>query len=315
MGISRECLSGIGAWLEERTAGAPYGCLVLFRGKVARAWFGGGFRERSLFEIGSVRKSFNSAIVGESLARGEISLDLKAGDVWPEIAEISGNPADRNITLHQLMSSTSGWLAGDPPGTRFRYNNAAFTAAERVVARALGLPNDEIAPEVERRFKMPLAATSWRVYHWARPFTPEDIENAGPKLAIDSTLEDLTKWGQVWLDEELWRGQQLIPGRWVRRATRLAHPGMPGLSYGYNWFINSGRALWPEAPEDSFGHPGFGAFKPTGVPSRAYLWVCPSLSVVAAVVSDVPTGFGSDFLDVPNRITAEWISRIAGAFQ
>jgi CubicO group peptidase (beta-lactamase class C family) len=282
---------------------------------LAAAWYGGGFDEGSLFEIGSIRKSFNSAIVGQALERGEFTLDLRAGDVWPEIAEISGNPADRNLTLHQLMSGTSGWLAGDPPGSSFRYNNAAFTAAERVVARALRLPKDEIAPEVERRYKIPLGATSWRVYHWARPFTPDDIGNAGPKLAIDSTLEDLTKWGQLWLDEGLWRGQRLIPTSWIHRATQCANPGMPGPSYGYNWFTNAGRALWPAAPEDSFGHAGFGTFKPTEVPSRAYLWVCPSLAVVAAVVADATTGFADDFLDVPNTITAEWISRITQVFQ
>ncbi len=308
-------LSEIRVWLEEKTADRPFGCLILHCGEVAAAWYDGGFDEGSIFEIGSIRKSFNSAIVGQALQRGEIALDLRAGDVWPEIVEISGNPADGNLTLHQLMSGTSGWLVGDPPGSCFRYNNAAFTAAERVAARALRFPRDEIAAEVERRFKIPLGTTSWRLCHWARPFTPNDIENAGPKLAIDSTLKDLATWGQLWLDKGLWRGQRLIPKSWVDRATQCANPGIPGPPYGYNWFTNAGWALWPGAPEDSYGHAGFGTFKPTEVPSRAYLWVCPSLSIVAAVVSDVTTGFGTDFLSVPNTITAAWISRITEVFQ
>ncbi len=308
-------LSGVRAWLQEKTAGGPYGCLILHSGELAAAWYDAGFDEGSLFEIGSIRKSFNSALVGQALERREITLDLRAGDTWPEIAEISGRSADRNLTLHQLMSGTSGWLVGDPPGSCFRYNNAAFTAAERVVARALRLPRDEIAPEVERRFKIPLGATSWRVYHWARPFAPDDIENAGPKLAIDSTLEDLASWGQLWLDEGLWRGQRLIPKSWTHMATECANPDIPGPSYGYNWFTNAKRALWPSAPEDSFGHPGFGTFKPTEAPSRAYLWVCRRLAVVAAVVADATTGIADDFLDVPNTLTAEWICRIAEVFQ
>lgn len=307
-------LSQIKEWIEGRIKERPYGCLVLHRGRIAAAWYGGGFAPDSLFEIGSIRKSFNSALVGLGLERGDIHLGLKAGDVWPEIATISGDPRDRDITLHQLLSGTSSWLTPDPPGTVFRYNNAAFTAAEQVVAHAYRLPNDEIAGEVVRRFKIPLQAESWRVYHFERPFTPDDIENPGPKLAIDSTLEDLVKWGQLWLDGGMWQGRRLIPEGYIRLATNRVNPDMPGPPYGYNWFLNAGGLLWPEAPADSYGHAAFGTFKPSEKESRAYLWICPSLEVVAAMVTDVTVGLANDFLDVPNGLTAEWIGRLASAF-
>jgi CubicO group peptidase (beta-lactamase class C family) len=301
-------------WIEDRTSGRPYGCLVLRRGQVAAAWYGGGIAPDSLFEIGSIRKSFNSALVGLALERGELSLDLKAGDAWPEIAEISGSPRDRGITLHQLLSGTSGWLTPEPPGMGFRYNNAAFTAAERVVARVLGLPGDAIAPEVERRFKIPLAAWSWRVYHFDRVFTADNLENPGPKLAIDSTLEDLVKWGRLWLDGGRWQDRRLIPEQYIRLATSRVNPALAGPPYGYNWFLNADRLLWPDAPADSYGHAGFGTFKPSDTESRAYLWICPSLQLVAAMVTDVTVGFANDFLDIPNGLTAAWIGRVAAAF-
>lgn len=300
-------------WIEERTAGEPYGCLIRHGGELVAAWYGGGFTAESLFEIGSIRKSFNSALVGLALERGEIDLGLKAGDVWPEIAAFSGDPRDREITLHQLLSGTSGWLTPDPPGSAFRYNNAAFTAAERVVARALRLPKDEIAPEVEGRFKVPLKTDSWKVYHFARCLTPEDIENPGPKLAIDSTLADLVTWGQLWLNNGSWGTQQLIPAAHVRRATSRVSPKIAGPPYGYNWFLNADRLLWPGAPADSYGHAGWGTFKPSECESRAYLWICPSLETVAALVTRVSVGFANDFLEVPNRLTAEWIGRVASA--
>lgn len=306
-------LTRVKAWIEQTTGDRPYGCLLVHRGEPVAAWYGGGITRDSLFEIGSIRKSFNSALVGWALERGEISLDLKAGQVWPEIAELSGDPRDREITLHQLLSGTSGWLTPDPPGAVFRYNNAAFTAAERVVARVLGLGNDEIAPEVVRQFKVPLQAESWRVYHFARKFTPEDIENPGPKLAIDSTLEDLVLWGEVWRNHGRWQGSRLIPAAHVRRATRWVNPGLAGPPYGYNWFLNVDRRLWPDAPTDSFGHAGFGTFKPSETESRAYLWICPSLEVVAAMVTEVSVGFANDFIEVPNGLTAEWIGRVASA--
>ena len=88
---------------------------------------------------------------------------------------------------------------------------------------------------------------------------------------------------------------------------------IPGAYYGYNWFVNAQKSLWPEAPENSYGHAGFGTFKPSGMESRAYLWICPSLDVVAAIVADITAGFANDFLEVPLGLTAEWVGRIVKA--
>jgi CubicO group peptidase (beta-lactamase class C family) len=316
VGMSSERLSQTKDWIEQKAGKTPYGCLILRNGKVAAEWYGGGFSAESLFEIGSIRKSFNSALIGIGLEEEKIDLidlNVRAVDVWSDITKISGDPADETITLHQLVSGTSGWLTPDPPGKTFVYNNAAFTAAERVVAAIYGLAGDQIAPQVVRKFKIPLEAESWKVYHFERKFTPQDIENPGPKLAIDSNLRDLIKWGYLWLEKGIWDGKELIPREYVSVATNLVNPQITNACYGYNWFINSENALWPDAPEDSYGHAGFGTFKPSEKESRAYLWICPSLNIVAAIVADVSVGFANDFLDVPLGITAEWIGRIVYA--
>ncbi len=313
LGMSSEALAQTKDWIEDKTKKTPYGCLILRNGKIAAEWYGGGYSAESLFEIGSIRKSFNSALIGIGIKEGKIDLNVRAGDVWPEITEISGDKADAAITLHQLVSGTSGWLTPDPPGKKFMYNNAGFTAAERVVARIYGLADDEIAPEVVEKFKIPLEAKSWKVYHFEREFTSEDIENPGPKLAIDSNLRDLVKWGYLWHERGVWDGKELIPREYVRVATSLVNPQITNAYYGYNWFVNSENALWPGAPQDSYGHAGFGTFKPSESESRAYLWICPSLNIVAAIVADVSAGFANDFLDIPLGITAEWIGRIVHA--
>jgi CubicO group peptidase (beta-lactamase class C family) len=278
---------------------------------VVAEWYGGGFGEESLFEIGSIRKSFNSALIGWGLEEGRIDLEVKAYEVWPELLQIGGQEKDRQITLHHLAGGTSGWLTSDPPGTRFLYNNAAFTAAERVVARLNGFPNDEIAAEVIRRFRTPLEANSWRVYHFPNVFDAGNIDNPGPKLAIDSTLRDLSIWGELWLNGKQRDGKQLIPNAWLKKACSRVNDYLTPCTYGYNWFLNHDRTLWPQAPEDSFGHAGWGTFQSSGEESRAYLWVCPSLDTVAVMVTDAEVGFANDFLEVPMGLTAEWIGRVA----
>jgi CubicO group peptidase (beta-lactamase class C family) len=313
LGMSVERLSQTRQWIEDKTGKTPYGCLILRNGMVAAQWYGGGFFPESLFEIGSIRKSFNSALIGNLIKEGRIDLNVKAVDQWPAIVDISADKADEAITLHQLVSGISGWMTPDAPGKTFRYNNAAFTAAERVVAGMCGWANYQIAPEIIKRFKIPLAAESWVISHWERPFAADDFENPGPKLAIDSNLPDLIKWGYLWLKKGLWEGRELIPADYVERATGLVNPEIPNAYYGYNWFVNTKKKLWPDAPEDSYGHAGWGTFKPSGDESRAYLWICPSLDMVAAIVAHVSVGFANDFLDVPMGVTAEWIGRIVGS--
>jgi hypothetical protein len=80
-------------------------------------------------------------------------------------------------------------------------------------------------------------------------------------------------------------GGELIPGHCIELATQQTNPNVPGARYGYNWFVNAGQSLWPDAPQDAYGHPRNGTFKPSEEPSRTYLWVCPSLDIVAAVVA------------------------------
>lgn len=306
VGMSEAGLDKTKHWIERQTGQGPYGCLIVRHGSIVAEWYGGGFSAQSLFEIGSIRKSFNSALIGLGIQERNIGLNARAADWWPELIALSGDPADGAITLHQLASAVSGWLTPDSPGTVFRYSNAAFTAAERVVARMYRLPGDEIAPEVIKRFQIPLEAHSWNVYHFAREFTSES-GNPGPKLAIDSNLRDLVNWGLLWLNRGVCDGEELIPGDYVELATQRVNPNVPGAYYGYNWFVNAGQSLWPDAPPDAYGHPGNGSFKPSEEPSRTYLWICPSLDIVAAIVAHPSAGFANDYLRVPQALTAEWV--------
>jgi CubicO group peptidase (beta-lactamase class C family) len=125
----------------------------------------------------------------------------------------------------------------------------------------------------------------------------------------------LVKWGYLWLSSGSWDGKELIPKDYVHLATQQVNPEIPNTYYGYNWFVNAKKALWPDAPQESYGHAGFGTFKPLEEQSRAYLWICPSLDIVAAIVTDDSVGFANDHLQVPQVLTAEWIGRIVHSLE
>lgn len=62
--------------------------------------------EYSLFEIGSVSKTFTGVLGGDTLARGEINLDDSVRRYWPALAASKWN----NISLLQLATYTAGGL-------------------------------------------------------------------------------------------------------------------------------------------------------------------------------------------------------------
>ena len=67
-------------WIERQTGGGTYGCLIVRHGAIVAEWYGGGFSARSLFEIGSIRKSFNSALIGIGTREGLVDLTARAAD-------------------------------------------------------------------------------------------------------------------------------------------------------------------------------------------------------------------------------------------
>jgi hypothetical protein len=300
-------LDSLRPWWTEFTNAQRSGLLVWHRGQIVAEWYGGGLTADSRFEIGSLRKSFNSALVG---AKG-LDVSARAFDVWPEIHTHTGREKDKAITLHQLLSATSGWKTERNPGEEFLYNNAAFTAAERVTARLLKLPRDEVAPEIDRLFKAPLGANSWRFYHWDRPFNPAD-RSTGPKLSIDSNLRDFLRWGVLWHNRGKHESRALIPEAWVLRATSIVNPHLPGPHYGYNWFVNADGKLWPDLPRDAYGHSGSGTFKPDDAKSRSYLFVCPSRELVVACVVAKET-HPEDFLAAGSASARELLTLVVRA--
>lgn len=294
-------------WLDGRTQGTPYGIAVVRGGNVLVDHYAGGAGPQNRWDIGSIRKSFNSALAGQAIAEGLIALETPAHRMWPGLVELSGQDDDREITLHHLLGSTSGWLTNDAPGERFRYNNAAFSAAERVLGGALRC---EVSDAVTERLIRPLGLADTTARHRDAPFDPNSYGDPGPKLLIESTVCDLLRWGELWLHGGLWSGRALIPAEHVRRATRRVDPHIADSHYGYCWFVNEDLALWPGAPPDSYGHPGVGYNLNGPDPSRSFLWICPSLELAAAICADPCAGIADDYRNVPMPVTAQWIDRV-----
>lgn len=135
----------------------------------------------TVYDIGSVAKQFTAAAILRLEVDERLSTDEALERLFPEA------PKDkRSITLHQLLTHTSG-LPGDlesssarttraddprlaerllalplasPPGTRFRYSNAGYALLRIAIERAAGVP---FARYVSDRLLAPagLTRTGW----------------------------------------------------------------------------------------------------------------------------------------------------------
>jgi beta-lactamase class C len=135
----------------------------------------------SLFNVGSVRKIFEAALVAQAVLRGELKLDEP---VAKYVTELHGDYI-RQITIGQLVSHTSGLLlptdhppwpeqhfslagfydalnawtpsGGEQPGKQRIYTHAGYILLQLVLERRYGTP---IATLIDRGVIAPLGLTS-----------------------------------------------------------------------------------------------------------------------------------------------------------
>jgi beta-lactamase class C len=136
----------------------------------------------SLFNLASVRKAFEAALLAEAVRRGELALD---DPVAKYVVELQQGGYVRRITLGQLAAHTSGLLLptdhppwphyqyrfadfmrvlnswtpehGEEPGKQHTYTHAGYVLLQVALERRFGMP---IAELMHRRLLDPLGMTS-----------------------------------------------------------------------------------------------------------------------------------------------------------
>lgn len=243
----------------------------------------------------SVAKSFMSGLYGQALAKGQIeSLDDPADKYVPELT----GSAYEGVSLRNILNMSSG--------VRFNEDYMDPDSDINKMGRVLGLGKsmDEFAAGLaERAFE---AGTNWQYVsidtHVAamalRRATGKSLhelfevtygENLGFEIApyyltdgydvafalggLNLTTRDYAKFGQLFLRDGEWNGEQIIPADWVELSTQnhspVFHPDR-GTGYGYQW--------WVPMPQTG---PHEGDFFAVGIYGQ-YIYVNPKANVVIA---------------------------------
>jgi D-alanyl-D-alanine carboxypeptidase len=151
--------------------------------------------EETLFEIGSISKSFTASCLLRQWRAGRLDLDAKMRTVLPWF------PFD-GITVHDLLSHTGGIICslGDPPspaaevlaladtarapvGSGFWYSNAGYQALGCLLERLTGEP---FADTYRREIIAPLGLAN------TEPLTTIEVR---PRLAVGhEAYDEATPW-------------------------------------------------------------------------------------------------------------------------
>jgi CubicO group peptidase (beta-lactamase class C family) len=274
MGFDQAALDAVAATAEELDSTC---FLVARQGRIVGEWYWEGDDATSAHEVFSVTKSFTSTLVGMAQADGDLAISDSASEY---VEEWAGTDAEA-VTIRNLLSNDSGreWSFGldyselpaaadrtrfavdlgqqYPPGEAWSYNNAAIQTLDRVLSVATGEVTADYAAE---RLFGPLGMDDTEM-------TADPSGNStNAFFGLQSTCEDLARFGYLFLREGAWDGEQIVPAEWVEEAT-----GAPSqehnAAYGYLWWLNTeGRILSPlqavtptEEPEEVIGQIAPGA--------------------------------------------------------
>jgi len=259
-----------------RPRGAPNG-LVLRDGRIVAEW-GDTLRADMTF---SVAKSYLAILAGLAWDRGLIGdphepvcATVKDGGFDP--------PHNNKITWHHLLQQTSEWegvlwekpdlvdrnrsVAGTPnraakgthrdlhpPGGFWEYNDVRVNRLSLALLRLWGRP----LPEVFRELVMePIGAStdwewagyrnSWLEIDGRRVQSVPGGSHWGGGCFIHA--RDQARIGLIMLRRGMWGGQRILSEGWIER---MLDPCTLNPQYGYLWWLNTGRALYPSAPAAS----------------------------------------------------------------
>jgi CubicO group peptidase (beta-lactamase class C family) len=281
-----------------RPRGGPNG-LILRGGAVVARW---GDTRQVDFTF-SAAKSYLSLLAGIAVDDGLISdIDEPVGHTVDD-GGFDG-PHNGAITWRHLLQQTSEWegsLFGKPdiidrnrnlamegkgrkgdarplqaPGTFWEYNDVRVNRLALALLRRFRQPLPEVFAD---RIMGPIGASSAWSWHGYRTSM---VEIGGRMISsvaggshwgggVEIHAEDQARIGQLMLHGGVWERERLLRDDWIAESLT---PCALNPSYGFLWWLNTGRRRYPSATETSFFASGAGG---------NITWIDPTHDLVAVM--------------------------------
>lgn len=277
--------------------------VIVKDGVIVDEYYKDGYDQNSVFTLQSTSKSVTSALIGIAIDKGYIpSVNEPISTYFPQILE-SGSEYKSQITIWNLLTHTTGlnasdtanwneWLASDNwvnyvlerpatsrPGTVFSYFTGNTHLLSAIIQQATGKTAYEFGEEY---LFDPLDMDSVEC-----STDPQGISDGGNGFAMN--VYDMAKFGELYLNNGNWNGEQIISEQWVKDSTTLQFDRSSGSAdYGYQWWVRT------------FGENNHPAYFAQGHYGQ-YIFVVPDLNLVVAITSHYE-GSTSVYWQIMNNI-------------
>ena len=252
---------------------------------VAEGWWD-PYRSNEQHVLFSLSKSFTSTAIGLLVAEGRLSADDLVLGFFPDKAPAQPGANLRAMRVRHLLSMSTGhtvdtllpvmlnpdmdWVecflaqpVEHEPGIFFLYNTGASYVLSAIVQKLTG---GRMLDYLRPRLFEPLGISN---PHWES--SPQGIDTGGWGLSLTTT--DIAAFGQLYLQNGLWKGARLLPQAWVAQATSKQVSN--GSAPSSDWEQGYGYQFW-RCTHDSYR--GDGAF-------GQYCLVMPAQQAVLAITS------------------------------
>ena len=246
------------------------GIIIQKNGTILYEKYFDGHKETDTIHVFSVTKSITSILIGMAIDQGYIkSVDQKVLEFFPDYTIKRGEKTIQNITLKHLLTMTAPYKYKSEPYTKV-YGSEDWTKAALDLLGGKGTIGDFKYSTVGAQILSGIFknATGWNMLDFAAKnlFAPLGIRVPTPTEVVDKDAHiafikakyvsgwivdpkglpaagwgltlcprDMIKIGQLYLNEGLWNGKQLISASWVKESTKK-HSQWNELLYGYLWW-------------------------------------------------------------------------------
>ncbi|MFD1638047.1 serine hydrolase domain-containing protein [Evansella tamaricis] len=219
--------------------------MAIHDGKVLFAW--GDVTQNT--NAHSIRKSFLNSLYGIHVEKGNIDLNDTLGDVgiydFPDLTE-----QEKQAKISDLLSSQSGVFhkAGEEsltmrrnrpnrgshePGTFFYYNNWDFNVLGTIFNGETEL---DLFEEFEEKIADQIGMEDFSLDN--TEYKQEVRRSIHPSYLFQVSARDMARFGQLYLQNGKWDGEQIVPEEWIQMSLR-DHGNVPRntvYDYGYLWW-------------------------------------------------------------------------------
>lgn len=247
------------------------GIVLLKNDKIAYENYFNGYTSTDTIHIASVTKSIISTLIGIAIDKGFIkSIDMKVLDFFPEYTLKRGEKNIQHITIKHLLTMTAPYKYKSEPYTKvyssddwtkaaldllggkgeigtFKYSTVGTQILSGILTHATGQSVRDFATKnlfAPVEIKAPPNTTihnkedymAFLKDRYVKGWTTDSkgVNTAGWGLTL--TPRDMAKIGQLYLNNGVWNGKQILSSNWINASTTESSR-WDALPYGYLWWI------------------------------------------------------------------------------